>query len=26
MFIVARPQIQEESVSATRSRFAIEPL
>ncbi len=26
MFIVARPQIQEESVSATRSRFIIEPL
>jgi DNA-directed RNA polymerase subunit alpha len=26
MFIVARPQIQEETVSATRSRFAIEPL
>src|SRR4051812_39917153 len=26
MFIVARPQIQEESVSAMRSRFAIEPL
>jgi DNA-directed RNA polymerase subunit alpha len=26
MFIVARPQIQEESVSPTRSRFAIEPL
>ena len=26
MFIVARPQIQEESVSSTRSRFVIEPL
>ena len=26
MFIVARPQIQEESVSPTRSRFIIEPL
>ena len=26
MFIVARPQIQEESVSTTRSRFIIEPL
>jgi DNA-directed RNA polymerase subunit alpha len=26
VFIVARPQIQEESVSATRSRFSIEPL
>lgn len=26
VFIVTRPQIQEESVSATRSRFAIEPL
>ncbi|MFL5738349.1 MAG: DNA-directed RNA polymerase subunit alpha [Actinomycetota bacterium] len=26
MFIVARPQIQEESVSQTRSRFIIEPL
>lgn len=26
MFIVARPQIQEETVNETRSRFAIEPL
>jgi DNA-directed RNA polymerase subunit alpha len=26
MFIVARPQIQEESLSATRSKFVIEPL
>jgi DNA-directed RNA polymerase subunit alpha len=26
MFIVARPQIQEESLSPTRSKFAIEPL
>ena len=26
MFIVARPQIQEESISSTRSKFVIEPL
>src|SRR5437899_8744975 len=26
LFIVARPQIQEESVSPTRSKFTIEPL
>src|SRR3989337_1206803 len=26
MFIVARPEIQEESVSSTRSKFVIEPL
>ncbi len=26
MFIVARPQIQEETLSPTRSKFAIEPL